>query len=95
MASDSRNSIFGSKKDSTANEVLEVKSYNKIDHLYLQSLNHPRIVLVSTPLTGNNYISWNCFMKIALGAKVKLGFINGKKIRCQMKILLILSNGIE
>lgn len=36
------------------------------------------MVLVSTPLTGNNHLSWNRSMKIASGAKVKLGFINGK-----------------
>lgn len=36
------------------------------------------MVLVSTPLTGNNHLSWNRSMKIALGAKVKLGFIKGK-----------------
>lgn len=36
------------------------------------------MVLVSTPLTSNNYLSWNRFMKIALRAKAKLWFINGK-----------------
>ena len=36
------------------------------------------MVLVLTPLINNNYLSWNRSMKISLGAKVKLGFINGK-----------------
>ena len=39
------------------------------------------MVLVLTPLINNNYLSWNRSMKIGLGAKVKLGFINGK---CKM-----------
>ena len=36
------------------------------------------MVLVLTPLINNNYLSWNRSMKISLGAKVKLVFINGK-----------------
>lgn len=48
------------------------------DPLYLQGSDHPGSVLVSTPLTGNNYLSWSISMLIALGAKTKLGFINGK-----------------
>ena len=35
MAGDSRNSISGSTEDSTANEVLEIRSYNDGDPLYL------------------------------------------------------------
>lgn len=35
------------------------------------------MLLVATSLTGNNYFSWSRLMTIALGAKVKLGFING------------------
>ncbi|KAJ0043983.1 hypothetical protein Pint_17980 [Pistacia integerrima] len=40
------------------------------------------MTLVTTLLTGNNnYLSWSHCMKIALGAQVKLGFVNGK---CEM-----------
>lgn len=44
----------------------------------LQNYDHPSMVLVSAPLTGTNYLSWSRSMKIALRAKNKLGFINGK-----------------
>ncbi|KAJ0089079.1 hypothetical protein Patl1_33171 [Pistacia atlantica] len=39
------------------------------------------MILVSTPLMDKNYLSWSRSMKLALGAKVKLGFINGQ---CKM-----------
>ena len=81
MVGDLRNSVSGSRKDLAASEVLEVKTYNNEDPLGLQSSDHLGMVLVSIPLTSNNYLSWNHSMKIALGAKVKLGFINGK---CKM-----------
>ena len=41
------------------------------------SSDHPGMVLVSVPLTGNNFLSWNRFIRIALGAKIKLCFIDG------------------
>ena len=34
--------------------------------------------LVSTQFTGNNYLIWSRAIKIALGAKDKLGFITGE-----------------
>ncbi|CAA0817942.1 Unknown protein, partial [Striga hermonthica] len=38
----------------------------------------PGMILVSYQLTGNNFLSWKRSMMIALGAKTKLGFINGE-----------------
>ncbi|KAL0388423.1 UNVERIFIED_CONTAM: Retrovirus-related Pol polyprotein from transposon RE2 [Sesamum radiatum] len=49
--------------------------------LELQSSDHPGMVLVSTPLNGRNYMAWSRAMRIALGAKMKLGFITGKCVR--------------
>lgn len=49
--------------------------------LLLQSSDHPGMLLVTTPLIGSNYLSWSRSMSIALGAKVKLGFINGKCLK--------------
>lgn len=46
--------------------------------LQLQNLDHPAMSLVSTPMNGSNYLSWSRAVHIALGAKMKLGFINGK-----------------
>ena len=78
IVGDLRNSISRSTKDSIANEVLEIRSYNNGDTSLFIELGSSRNVLVSTPLIDNNYLSWNCSMKIVLGAKVKLRFINGK-----------------
>ncbi|KAL0395454.1 UNVERIFIED_CONTAM: hypothetical protein Slati_4511600 [Sesamum latifolium] len=43
----------------------------------LQGVDHPRMSLVSVPRNGNNYFSWVRSVKFALGAKQKLGFIDG------------------
>ena len=54
-------------------------TYNPFnDPYFLHSSDHPSMILVSAPLVGTNYLSWSCSIKIALGAKHKLGFINGK-----------------
>ncbi|KAL0395915.1 UNVERIFIED_CONTAM: putative pumilio21 [Sesamum calycinum] len=45
--------------------------------LQLLSSHHPRMVLVSSPLDGKNFLAWNRAVKRALGAKMKLGFITG------------------
>lgn len=37
--------------------------------------------LVTSPLIGNNYLTWSRLIKIAVGAKVKLGFINRKCLK--------------
>ncbi|KAB1117854.1 hypothetical protein F6X68_33165, partial [Micromonospora sp. AMSO12t] len=50
----------------------------KDDLMQLQASDHPGMLLVSSTLTGSNYLSWNRSMKIALGTKNKLGFIDGK-----------------
>ena len=45
--------------------------------MILHNSDHPGMILVSTPLRGNNYLSWSRSIQIALGAKTKLSFING------------------
>ncbi|KAK4404009.1 Retrovirus-related Pol polyprotein from transposon RE2 [Sesamum angolense] len=47
------------------------------DSMKLQGGDHPSMSLVSVPLDGNNYFSWVRAIKFALGAKQKLGFIDG------------------
>lgn len=51
------------------------------DPMHLQNSDHPGMILVSHPLTGTNYLSWKKSMMIALGAKSKLGFVDGKIIQ--------------
>ncbi|KAL8535535.1 hypothetical protein ACS0TY_011240 [Phlomoides rotata] len=46
-------------------------------HYVVHDALSPGLVRVSTPLTGKNFVSWSKSMLIALGAKLKLGFIDG------------------
>lgn len=55
----------------------EAKYDNPTHHLYLHPSDHPGMILVSTPLTEDNYASWSQAMLLALEAKNKLGFIDG------------------
>ncbi|CAA0842893.1 Unknown protein, partial [Striga hermonthica] len=48
------------------------------DPYLLHNSDHPGMALVSTLLTGSNYQSWWRAMTIALGAKTKLGFVDGR-----------------
>ncbi|KAL0308990.1 UNVERIFIED_CONTAM: hypothetical protein Sradi_5841300 [Sesamum radiatum] len=48
------------------------------DSLQLQSSNHPGMVLVTSSLNFRNFSAWSREVKIALGAKLKLGFITGE-----------------
>lgn len=46
-------------------------------HLFFHHSNHPGDVLVSQLLTKDNYQTWNQAIVMALGAKNKLGFVDG------------------
>ncbi|CAA0823525.1 Unknown protein, partial [Striga hermonthica] len=48
------------------------------DPMYLQSSDHPGLHLVSIQLNGSNFLPWRRAVLLALGAKNKLDFINGK-----------------
>ncbi|CAA0841259.1 Unknown protein [Striga hermonthica] len=63
----------GDGKGSTAKSNLGIE-----DPIQLQNSDNPGMILVSHPLTGANYLPWRKAMTIALGAKSKLGFVNGK-----------------
>ena len=45
--------------------------------LHLSLSDHPGMQLVATKFTGSNFVTWNRGIRMALGAKTKLGFING------------------
>ncbi|KAL0445391.1 UNVERIFIED_CONTAM: hypothetical protein Slati_2261800 [Sesamum latifolium] len=53
------------------------------DQLRVQATDNPGTVLVSNLLDGTNFLSWSRSIKIALRAKMKLGFINGKNPKPQ------------
>ena len=84
MASNDReNSILGRELDNDV-ELSQNRGLNNggdTDRsLALHNSDHPGMILVTAPLTGSNYLIWSRSMKIALIAKQKLGFVNGKYI---------------
>lgn len=56
----------------------QINSINHSDPLYLHPSDHLGLQLVSKHFDGSNYSSWSKAMSIALSAKNKLGFVNGK-----------------
>lgn len=54
-----------------------MKVYQSGDHLHLQNSDHLGMKLVTTPLTDKNFNSWSQSVVIVLGAKWKLGFVDG------------------
>lgn len=48
-----------------------------IIQITLHHLYHPRMVIISKPLNGDNYATWCRSMEISLSAKNKLGFVDG------------------
>lgn len=51
---------------------------NNVNFLHLESYDNLGTSFVSSPLIGDNYLTWSRSMKIALRAKFKLNFIIGK-----------------
>ena len=47
------------------------------NQLFLHHGDSPSTILVSQPLSGDNYHTWSRSMIMALTAKNKVGFING------------------
>nr|GEU75894.1 hypothetical protein [Tanacetum cinerariifolium] len=45
--------------------------------LYIASSDHPGMVLTITPFNGSKFHGWNRNVRMALGARLKLGFIDG------------------
>lgn len=62
--------------DGGVDDSRDARSKYSGDPLFLQNLDNPGMTLVSSVLTGNNYLAWSRSIEITLGAKVKLGFIN-------------------
>jgi len=55
----------------------EKKKQNSNSSYSLHHYDHPRMVLISKPLDGDNFLTWRRAMVISLNAKSKLGFIDG------------------
>ena len=78
----SRRVISGNLRE-TSGENIDGRQYESdavytIDEAFtLHSSDHPGMTLVLAPLNGDNYLSLSRYVKIALGAKNKLNFIDG------------------
>ena len=59
-----------SSDPNTQNPVHSIK-----DPLHLASFDHPVMVLTNTPFNGGNFLGWSRNVKMALGAKLKLGLL--------------------
>ncbi|KAI9186226.1 hypothetical protein LWI28_015065 [Acer negundo] len=55
-------------------DVLKIDTSNPY---FTHHSDHPGLVLISKPLTGDNYSTWKRAMTLALNSKNKLGFVNG------------------
>ncbi|GJX75406.1 pyridoxal 5'-phosphate synthase-like subunit PDX1.2 [Tanacetum coccineum] len=79
-----------SKKDQTVVKISVVpKDFYEgmiapVAYLIECNYDHPGMVLTLTPFNGSNFLGWIRTMKMALGAKLKLGFINGTCIKPAM-----------
>ncbi|GJY90478.1 retrovirus-related pol polyprotein from transposon TNT 1-94 [Tanacetum coccineum] len=57
------------------------------DPLYMASSDRPGMVLTNTPFNGSNFHGWSRNVRIALGAKLKLGFIDGSCPKPDWKVI--------
>lgn len=65
--------------DDLAKILAAITTKNNADDPYhVSNSDAPGFSLVNTPLKGHNYLSWSQSVQVALRAKKKLGFINGK-----------------
>lgn len=67
----------GSQDRRTGGNLANNFGMANVDPMSLLNSDHPRTQLIVTQFNGNNFLSWSCGVKLALGAKNKLGFIEG------------------
>ncbi|XP_021598916.1 uncharacterized protein LOC110604943 [Manihot esculenta] len=65
------------QKATRAPEKSQIANTGMRDPLNLQASDHPGMSLVSAPLLGSNFRSWSRVIRIVLGVKMKLGFVEG------------------
>ncbi|XP_071728259.1 uncharacterized protein [Rutidosis leptorrhynchoides] len=51
------------------------------DPLHIAGSDHPGMILTNTHFNGTNYLGWSRTIRMALGAKLKLGFIDGTNLK--------------
>lgn len=73
MADNQANSFFNSSENSSENAMVQLQNVP----LYLASSDHAGIWLTITLFDGTNFPGWILQMKRAIGARTKLGFVDG------------------
>nr|GEY60272.1 hypothetical protein [Tanacetum cinerariifolium] len=69
---------LNTQQNTNPNTSLSANSDNSInDPLSISNSDHPGMVLTQAPFNGGNFLRWSRNIKMALGAKLKLGFIDG------------------
>nr|GEX69397.1 hypothetical protein [Tanacetum cinerariifolium] len=69
---------LNTQQNTNPNTSLSANSNNSInDPLSISNSDHPGMVLTQTPFNRGNFLRWSRNIKMALGAKLKLGFIDG------------------
>jgi len=68
---------MATKNLSSSSSRLNSSIDDETSHFFLHHFDSPKLVLVSQPLTEDNYASWSQAMWIVLLVKNKLGFVNG------------------
>ncbi|KAL3374514.1 hypothetical protein AABB24_006144 [Solanum stoloniferum] len=82
------NTVVSSKEQNTPNreQIHKFTDIHPKNPLYLHPSDTPDSILVSQQLTGiENYTGWSNSMKVALLAKTKIGFIDGKCCKADYK----------
>ncbi|KAF7151898.1 hypothetical protein RHSIM_Rhsim02G0179800 [Rhododendron simsii] len=66
----------------TSSHSSDSKEYENSSYpLYLHPSDQPGVMLVSQPLTSDNYTTWSCAIVMALSAKSKVGLIDGSILK--------------
>lgn len=78
----------GQPANNQAQQVNRVMSEDSLSPYFLQSGDHPGIILVSHLLTGSNYNTWSRAISMALTAKNKLGFVDSTIVQPPLNDLL-------
>lgn len=73
MVKDGGQEVNNNSNQASANRIFAEDSSSPY---FLYNGDHPRLILVSYPLSGTNYNTWSRSMVMALTAKNKLGFVD-------------------
>ncbi|KAL0322464.1 UNVERIFIED_CONTAM: hypothetical protein Sangu_1865700 [Sesamum angustifolium] len=63
------------------NATVSIGFGNDVASARINALEYSRMIMISSPLNGNNWLSWSRSVRIALEARDKLGFIDGTCVR--------------